>query len=57
MALTPSMYPSTCEPTFTLLPDAQVLAMKKEDRDFMITKLAEIEDDIKKLRDCAPEAA
>lgn len=41
------------EPTPTLIPTDQALAMELEARDMLKERLAEIEQNIKALRDCA----
>jgi hypothetical protein len=53
MALTPSMYPSTYEPEFSLLPVGEALYMAQEDLAYFEAKVREKKADIRVLMDCA----
>jgi hypothetical protein len=58
MARTPSMYPSSYEPEFSLLPVGEALYMAQEDLAYFEAKVREKKADIRVLMDCAaPEAA
>jgi hypothetical protein len=56
MALTPSMYPSTCPTSYTILPPGEALCMAMEDLEYHEAKVREKKADIRVLMDCATNA-